>query len=172
MTLPEGTLATTPDNRHRLAFELPDGGSASYSYRIFGEHALLLGMLVQPRSRGQRIGEQLLNHAVLHFQNEGLQFAGTGLIHKPVIAHTLTRCGLQPEPGGALIELLPSSSRSKSHVPSILVLRPAANSDNVVIGSASGRFYKEVTVPEAKYLYPLHTPGPAVEIHTAYTPIT
>lgn len=138
-------------------------------YEVIGNKAIFLGMLLNDENRGSGQGERLIEYFMQHVGAIEGEFAGTGLIHKPLISLQLGRVGLQAEEADFRAMLLPRSKYgTNSDVPNIMVLEDRVEDRNrVVDGVDSNRFYREVEPTTAKFTYP--SGGHEILLHTAFT---
>ncbi len=137
-------------------------------YRVLGGKAMFLGMLVVGGSRGGGLGEKLIEYFIKNVENnDGCEFEGTGLIHKPIISLLLARVGLAPEYKDFEGILLPRSNRRiKNEIPDIVVAKDEIdNRSRVVNGNGTEYFYREVDELTARFDYPLNA-GKVINLHT------
>jgi hypothetical protein len=140
-------------------------------YRVFGSEAMFLGMMVQKELRGSGFGELMIRHFFDGNIEQDAAPCETGMIHKPLIALSLSRAGLTPASRDFEAEILPRSSYEDTHVPKIHVLSEAACADCVVdCTPTGGKFYEVVDPAEVRRAYPLGTDDMVVALHTRYVP--
>lgn len=106
-------------------------------------------------------------------ENVGLHdapFIGTGVIHKPIVALTLVRAGLEPLSKNMLVEILPRSAENPglADVPKIQIIRNTIAKAQNVDGSAGGKFYVTVDPAVVARKYPFSTAQMVVALHTRY----
>ena len=101
---------------------------------------------------------------------DGNDFIGTGLIHKPLVALMLQNEGLVPESNECVVEILPQSGFDPSAVPDVQYLNRPTDTSCLILGSESGNFYNAIDPEIVLQKYPLVIPPVTVAIHTRYTP--
>jgi GNAT superfamily N-acetyltransferase len=154
-------------NKRKIVKPEPDN-EARLSYIEFDNHtALFLGMLVKRTMRGQNLGRHLFEYFLEHIQEEGLSFAGTGKIHKPLIALTLEREGLRPKSRDHMVEVLPPPYSTKDGVPRVRMLKSNPDDQRVVDHSPLGTPFYVVARPSS-YRGLDVDPRRIVGIHTGY----
>jgi hypothetical protein len=137
-------------------------------YQVFGEKAVLLGILVSESNRGKAQGEHLIEYFLDNVGEHEGEFAGTSRIHKPVVSLQLARVGLRAEQDDFRALLLPRSNYDESpNIPKITVLEDeVADRRRVVKDVDSNVFYKEVHPVTAKYKFP--SGGHEILLHTTF----
>ena len=145
------------------------GQTTRVAYRSHTGEALFLGMFITRGDRGQKLGEKLITHFADNVEHTGERFIGTGVIHKPIIALSLGRVGMQPMHTAFLAEILPKAASDQSDTPKIEILKNDLAPEAIVEGSAANRFYV-VIPPEEAARYPINAPGMTVALHTPYLP--
>ncbi len=178
----DGTQLTANAYEHwdgrRHVYFLPQGDSLQgresshnvtrIAYRRWDEGTQFLGMVVAKGLRGNGLGVKLLQYFIeASRQHEG-SLLGTGLIHKPLIALTLQRAGLQPESQDFMVEILPRSSADSSGLPKVQVLQQGPYNGDVLDRSRGGRFYDVIPPDEVVRCYPINDPDLVVALHTRY----
>lgn len=139
-------------------------------YRVWEDGAQFLGMCVEKRLRGARLGESFLNYFMDAVGQHEAPFTGTGIIYKPLIALTLGRVGLKPASEGFVVEILPASSAGRSEVPKVHIVNQEPGCGEIVDGAIGGRFYDIVHPSDARVNYPISSTGMAVALNTRYLP--
>ncbi len=136
-------------------------------YRVYGNEAILLGLMVPPSMAGHHMGEALIKYFVERLDKEGLTFIGTGKINKPMIAQTLVRAGFEPVSRNVLVEILPKRASDESRVPNVQVVKNEQKA-KLVTGASGGPFYRVISPEEALRVYPISGPDTIVAIQTRY----
>ena len=145
------------------------GPTTRVAYRSHEGSAIFLGMFIRREDRGQRLGEKLITHFIENVESTDGHFIGTGVIHKPVIALSLGRVGLEPLSTAFMADILPKAASDQSDIPKIEILRNDLAPEEVVSGSGSNSFYTVVPPAEAAR-YPINAPNMTVALHTPYVP--
>jgi len=136
-------------------------------YRVFGDEAVLLGIVVPSKYAGKNLGKEIIDYFIQFIEKNGLKFVGTGQINKPMIAQALVRAGFEPVSKNVLVEILPRPSDNVSRVPEVQVLANE-QSAKLITGSHGGDFYRVIPPEEVLKKYPITTDESIVAIQTRY----
>jgi hypothetical protein len=138
-------------------------------YRVWPDGIQFLGMSVAYALRGAKMGQRLLEYFMGSVeQNEGQAVVGTGIIHKPLIALTLTRASFEPVTDEFQVEILPKSIYDHSDVPKVC-LKSQQPIGSCLINSSHGQRFFELVDPDTALCYPINAPEMTVAINTRYT---
>jgi len=140
------------------------------TYRQFGDSVLFLGLRLPLELRGRKAGSTIFRYFRDMVGEDGNDFIGTGLIHKPLVALMLQNEGLVPESNECVVEILPQSGFDPSAVPDVQYLNRPTDTSCLILGSESGNFYNAIDPEIVLQKYPLVIPPVTVAIHTRYTP--
>lgn len=139
-------------------------------YRTWDDGTMILGLCVSRELRGRSAGTAMVRYFADNAPRYEVPLSETAVIHKPLVALTLSRCGFQPEPGGVMAEILPLSIYDNPDVPKIGILPNQSCNNETVDQSKSGAFYELVTPGEIALRYPINNPSMVVSLHTSYLP--
>ena len=137
-------------------------------YRIVEEGALFLGLMVRGKLRGAGTGVRLVEYFMNTVGEVEGQFAGTGVMRKPLVTLAVARVGLKPVQDAFLAEILPVPKSSTTEIPQINIVRNTLPPEDLIDGSPTGKFYEVVPPAEVVRCYPLTTPDKVVALHTYY----
>lgn len=131
------------------------------------QRALFLGMSVGTAMRRAGMGRHLLDYFIENVGRvEGLEFVGTGKLHKPVIALIAARVGLTPRSMDCIAEIMPSELAAEPEVPIVRFLNRALPASEMKSHSTHTTFY-ETAAPGAYEQIPVD-PSMVVALHTGY----
>jgi hypothetical protein len=162
---------TDPRNPKRVEWRPREVTKIAYRAYENEGRALFIGMTVSHSMRRQGLGRRIFDYFVQNVgEEDGLDFAGTGKMHKPVIALIVARAGLTPKSHGCIAEVLPRRLAEDPDVPLIRFLREDIPPHDMKDMSARERFY-ELAPPGAVTDRAIN-PDRVVVMHTGYAPDT
>jgi len=155
-----------PRSRHETS-DIKD--DLRLSYRIWPskdesdiKRAQLMGLKIPAELRGHRLSKRLLTYFLEGLEKQGIDFMGTGLVHKPIMALVFSEMGLVPENHDFVAAILPRQAGDNPHIPRIAFVKEGRDKSRVVTHSRGGghKFYTRNPLPEdidPKRVVALHT---------------
>jgi hypothetical protein len=140
------------------------------SYLQFeGQRALFIGMSVNTGIRRAGIGKHLFDYFLQHIgEEEGIDFVGTGKLHKPGIALIARKSGLVPKSTDCIAEVMPPELALDPDVPLIRMLKHDIPDSEMKDRSCRSVFY-ETADPGLLQGVPVN-PDRLIALHTGYRP--